>query len=79
MICPPFFAGEIPEGSFAHWSIDDSFWDGGFAAGDYRCVLVHPENFLSMICPGAGRPGILRSLPMLRHDFTVTSREKATA
>ena len=40
----PFFAGEIPEGSFAHWSIDDSFWDGGFAAGDYRCVLVHPES-----------------------------------
>ncbi len=40
----PFFAGEIPEGSFAHWGIDDSFWDGGFAAGDYRCVLVHPES-----------------------------------
>lgn len=41
----PFFTGEIPVGCFAHWSIDGGYWEGGnFARGDYRCVLVHPED-----------------------------------
>lgn len=40
-----FFSGELPASYFAHTSITDHYWNENTPSGEYRCVLVHPEEY----------------------------------
>lgn len=41
----PFFSGEFPQSHFAHISIFDHYWNENTPSGEYRCVLVHPDEY----------------------------------
>ena len=41
----PAFSGELPASHFAHTSISDTYWKEDTPSGEYRCVLVHPEEY----------------------------------
>lgn len=41
----PFYHGEMPERGVVMWEINDTYWEGNFSTGDYRAVLIHPEQY----------------------------------
>lgn len=41
----PFYSGELAAQNFAYWSIADTYWKGHIAPGNYRLVVIHPEQY----------------------------------
>lgn len=45
----PFYTGELLNEQFLSWEISDSYWKENPATGDYKCVLIHPEEYTYQI------------------------------
>ena len=45
----PLYSGEIPESHWMYMDTSDSYWKTDVPPGEYRCGLLHPENYTYQI------------------------------
>lgn len=41
----PFYSGDLPAQHFAAMTLEDNYWSEDTVPGEYKCVLVHPEEY----------------------------------
>lgn len=70
----PFYSGDIPKNHYVAMNISDSYWNKRTAAGDYRYILVHPDEYTYRI-PNDGQ---IRTTPTTGDGYAVRFSEEVT-